>query len=97
MGGDQRVVVVAGRHHVRLLLLHLRALVPDWGPYLPHLARGNWRIHGASLLDRERVVILLAIGQSVVAIGVGAAANRSAPLRAGAVLGNAAALGLWWR
>ena len=41
--------------------------------------------------------IILALGESVVAIGVGAAAKPiSTPLLLAAILGVAAAIGLWW-
>jgi low temperature requirement protein LtrA len=55
---------------------------------------GNWRIHSAPhWTERHGLFIILALGESVVAIGVGAAGQPiSAPLLAAAVLGVAAAL-----
>jgi low temperature requirement protein LtrA len=59
---------------------------------------GNWRLHSvAHLTERHGLFMILALGESVVAIGVGAAQQPiSAPLLVAAVLGVAAAVGLWW-
>jgi low temperature requirement protein LtrA len=51
----------------------------------------------AHLTERHGLFIILAIGESVVAIGMGAAEQPiSGPLLLAAVLGVAAAVGLWW-
>jgi low temperature requirement protein LtrA len=79
-------------------LLFAAALLVEWvGLYLTAW-HGDWRLHSAAhLTERHGLFIILAIGESVVAIGVGAAAQPiSAPLLAAAVLGVAAAVGLWW-
>jgi low temperature requirement protein LtrA len=67
-------------------------LVEGVGAYLTS-RHGNWRLHSvAHLTERHGLFIILAIGESVVAIGVGAAQQPiSAPL-----LLAAAAVGLWW-
>jgi low temperature requirement protein LtrA len=72
-------------------------LVEGLGVYLVS-RHGNWRLHSvAHLTERHGLFMILAIGESVVAIGVGAATQPiSAPLLAAAVLGVAAAVGLWW-
>jgi low temperature requirement protein LtrA len=50
----------------------------------------------AHLTERHGLFIILALGESVVAIGVGAAQPISAPLLFAAILGVVAAVGLWW-
>jgi low temperature requirement protein LtrA len=72
-------------------------LVEGVGVYLTS-RHGNWRLHSAAhLTERHGLFIILAIGESVVAIGAGAAQQPiSAPLLLAAVLGVAAAVGLWW-
>jgi low temperature requirement protein LtrA len=72
-------------------------LVEGVGVYLT-ARHGNWRLHSvAHLTERHGLFIILAIGESVVAIGVGAAQQPiSAPLLVAAILGVAAAVGLWW-
>jgi low temperature requirement protein LtrA len=85
-GGQVQTVFFAG------------ALVVDWGGIYLTSREGNWRIHSAShWTERHGLFIILAIGESVVAIGAGAADQPvSAPLLVAAVLGIAAALCLWW-
>jgi low temperature requirement protein LtrA len=78
--------------------LFAAALLVDWaGVYLTS-REGGWRLHSAGhWTERHGNFILLAIGESVVAVGAGAAQQPiSAPLLAGAVLGVAVAVGLWW-
>jgi low temperature requirement protein LtrA len=79
-------------------LLFTAALLVDWGGIYLTSRQGNWRLHSvAHLTERHGLFIILAIGESVVAIGVGAAQKPiSAPLLLAAVLGVAAAVGLWW-
>jgi low temperature requirement protein LtrA len=79
-------------------LLFTAALLVDWGGIYLTSRRGNWRLHSvAHLTERHGLFIILAIGESVVAIGVGAAQKPiSVPLLLAAVLGVAAAVGLWW-
>ena len=74
------------------------ALLVDWaGVYLTS-REGDWRLHSAGhWTERHGNFIILAVGESVVAIGAGAAQQPiSAPLLVGAVLGVAVAVGLWW-
>jgi low temperature requirement protein LtrA len=75
-------------------------LVEGVGVYLlsRHGRWGNWRLHSvAHLTERHGLFIILAIGESVVAIGVGAAEQPiSAPLLVAAILGVAVAVCLWW-
>jgi low temperature requirement protein LtrA len=79
-------------------LLFALALLAEWvGAYLPS-RQGNWRLHSpVHLSERHGLFIILAIGESVVAIGFGAAEQSiSVPLLFAAVLGVAAAVCLWW-
>jgi low temperature requirement protein LtrA len=79
-------------------LLFAGALVIDWVPIYLTSRHGNWRVHSAGhWSERHGLFIILAIGESVVAIGVGAAQKPiSAPLMVAAILGVAVAIGLWW-
>jgi low temperature requirement protein LtrA len=75
------------------------ALVADWGAtYLTSRGGGGWRINSRShWVERHGNVIILALGESIVAIGTGA---RDQPiswtLLAGAVLGILIATTMWW-
>ena len=58
--------------------------------------RGSWRVHSAShWSERHDLFVILAIGESILAIGIGAADQPiSTPLIVAAVLGVAVAIGL---
>jgi len=79
-------------------IMFAAALILDMGGVYLTSIRGNWRIHNpAHFTERHNLFIILAIGESVVAIGAGAAGHPlSAPLLVAAVLGVGAAVGLWW-
>jgi low temperature requirement protein LtrA len=59
---------------------------------------GNWRIQSAAhFAERHALVVLLALGESVVAIGVGAASlHLDATVIVASVLAIGIGLGLWW-
>ncbi|MDQ0736818.1 low temperature requirement protein A [Arthrobacter agilis] len=61
-------------------------------------AGGNWRVHSAAhWTERHGLVIILALGESIVAIGVGASQEPvSIPILLGAVLGIGLSVSLWW-
>jgi low temperature requirement protein LtrA len=72
-------------------LLFAGALLVDWGGIYLTSRQGSWRVHSAGhWTERHGNFVILAIGESVVAIGVGAAQQPiSAPLLLAAVLGVA--------
>jgi low temperature requirement protein LtrA len=56
-----------------------RAIVVDWGGIYLTSREGNWRIHSAShWTERHGLFVILAIGESIVAIEAGAPTSRSA-------------------
>jgi low temperature requirement protein LtrA len=76
-------------------LLWLLALVIDLGgPYL--FGVEGWRLMPAHFAERHGLVLIIALGESIVAIGVGAEFGLDAGVVAGAVLGVAIAGALWW-
>jgi low temperature requirement protein LtrA len=96
--GAALLVVGALVGGVAQTLLFAAALLVDWvGIYLT-ARRGSWRLHSpVHLTERHNLFVILAIGESVIAIGVGAAEQPiSAPLLFVAILGVAAAVCLWW-
>ena len=74
------------------------ALAVDWGGTYLTSREGSWRVHSAThWTERHGLFVILAIGESIVAIGVGAAEQAiSVPLLLAAGLGVAAAMCLWW-
>ncbi len=71
------------------------ALVLDMGGPLVIDASG-WRLVPSHFAERHGLIIIVALGESIVAIGVGAAAGVDGGVIAAAVLGMAVACALWW-
>ncbi|MGR6319357.1 low temperature requirement protein A [Micromonospora soli] len=82
----------------RQTLFFAAALAVDWGVVYLTSRRGNWRIHSAThWTERHGLFVILAIGESILALGVGATNQPvSTPILVAAVLGIAVAIGLWW-
>jgi low temperature requirement protein LtrA len=80
------------------LLLFAVAMLVDWAGIYLTARHGDWRLHSpAHLTERHGLFIILALGESVVAIGVGAAGQAvSVSLLVAAVLGVGVAVCLWW-
>jgi low temperature requirement protein LtrA len=55
----------------------------------------NWRVEPAHFAERHRLIIIIALGESIVALGAGAG-NLDAGVVTGALLGIAVAAALWW-
>src|SRR5436190_5872005 len=64
------------------------------GPYL--FGSEGWKLVPGHFAERHGLIIIIALGESIVAIGVGATAGIDAGVVAAAVLGIALAGGLWW-
>ncbi|MDF2749669.1 MAG: low temperature requirement protein [Gaiellaceae bacterium] len=76
--------------------LWLLALAIDYaGPYVRGVS--GWRLHPAHFAERFGLIVIIALGESIVAIGIGAADETiTLSLGVAAVLGVAAACALWW-
>jgi low temperature requirement protein LtrA len=71
------------------------ALVLDMGgPYL--FGADGWRLVPGHFAERHGLIVIIALGESIVAIGVGARAVIGAGVVAAAVLGIVIAAALWW-
>jgi low temperature requirement protein LtrA len=72
------------------------ALIVDYGGLVARGVEG-WRIEPGHFAERHSAVIIIALGESIVALGVGAARVRlDAGVIVGALLGTATAAALWW-
>lgn len=71
------------------------ALVLDVGGPLLFGVEG-WRLVPGHFAERHGLIIIIALGESIVAIGVGASAGVDAGVVTAAVLGTAVAAALWW-
>jgi low temperature requirement protein LtrA len=71
------------------------AILIDWGePAL--FGVGGWRLVPAHFAERHNLVIILALGESIVALGVGAEIDLDAAVITAVALGVALASALWW-
>jgi low temperature requirement protein LtrA len=71
------------------------ALVLDMGgPYL--MGSEGWKLVPGHFAERHGLIVIIALGESIVALGVGAQAGVDAGVVAAAVLGVGVAAALWW-
>jgi low temperature requirement protein LtrA len=56
----------------------------------------GWKLVPGHFAERHGLIVIIALGESIVAIGVGAEAGVDAGVVAAAVLGIAVAAALWW-
>jgi low temperature requirement protein LtrA len=56
----------------------------------------GWRLVPRHFAERHNLVIILALGESIVALGIGAQVELDASVITGAVLGMGLAAALWW-
>ena len=75
--------------------LWMLAIVIDGGGPAPFGLAG-WRLVPGHFAERHNLVIILALGESIVALGIGANVDLSAGVIAAAVLGTALASAIWW-
>lgn len=75
--------------------LWVLALVVDMGGPLVWGSDG-WRLSPEHFAERHGLIVIIALGESIVAIGVGAEAGVDAQIVIAAVAGTAVAACLWW-
>jgi len=77
------------------LALWMAALALDMlGPYL--FGSEGWKLVPHHFAERHGLIVIIALGESIVAIGVGAEAEVDAGIITAAVLGTALAAAMWW-
>src|SRR2546428_662295 len=76
------------------ILWWLGLLLDMGGPYL--FGAEGWRLAPGHFAERHGLIVIIALGESIVALGVGAQAHVDAGVVAAAVLGIAAVGALWW-
>ena len=75
--------------------LWLLALALDLGgPYL--FGADGWKLVPRHFAERHGLIVIIAIGESIVAVGVGADAKVDPGIVVAATLGTAVAAALWW-
>jgi low temperature requirement protein LtrA len=78
----------------QLSLWAVAILIDFGGPAIFGVA--GWKLVPAHFAERHGLIIILALGESIVVLGVGAHLDLSAGLITAAVLGVALASALWW-
>jgi low temperature requirement protein LtrA len=71
------------------------AILVDWGGPALFGMRG-WKLVPGHFAERHSLVIILALGESIIALGVGAQIDLTAGVVTAAVLGIGLAAALWW-
>jgi low temperature requirement protein LtrA len=91
------LIVLAGvLHGTPRALAWIAALVVDYGG-LAVAGTSGWRVQASHFAERHGAFIIIALGESIVAIGVGAAGlPLDAGIITGALLGVVVASALWW-
>ncbi|MEX2048579.1 MAG: low temperature requirement protein A [Gemmatimonadota bacterium] len=56
----------------------------------------GWRLEAGHFAERHALIVIIAIGESIVAVGVGATTELGTGVIAAAILGLAVAAALWW-
>jgi low temperature requirement protein LtrA/transcriptional regulator with XRE-family HTH domain len=75
--------------------LWLLAIAVDWG--LPAVSGvEHWQLVPAHFAERHNLVIILALGETVVALGAGPTIDLTAPVLVAAALGVGLAATFWW-
>jgi low temperature requirement protein LtrA len=64
------------------------------GPYF--FGAEGWKLVPAHFAERHGLIIIIALGESIVAIGAGASAEIDLGVVLGAVLGTSVAAAMWW-
>src|ERR1700722_10383047 len=79
---------------LQLALWGLALLLDAGGPYL--FGADGWKLVPGHFAERHGAIVTIALGESIVAIGVGAHEKIDAGIVAAAVLGMVLAASLWW-
>ena len=97
VGGTVLLLLAANTSGEAQLLLWGAAIVADYGGTLAIGSRG-WRLNSAShFAERHGLIVIVALGESIVAIGVGVTALPiSWPIIVAATLGLSVSASLWW-
>lgn len=79
---------------LRLTLWGLALVLDAAGPYL--FGAEGWKLVPGHFAERHGAIVIIALGESIVAIGVGARQKIDGGIAVGALLGMAVAAALWW-
>jgi low temperature requirement protein LtrA len=96
IGGAALLVGAGFLHgHARIAVWVIALAIDYLGPAVIGAGRG-WRIAPLHFAERHGLIILIALGESIVAIGVGAGFTLTAGVIVATVLGVVVVSALWW-
>lgn len=78
----------------QLLMWAIAVLFDVLGPFL--FGADGWKLVPEHFAERHGLIVIIALGESIVAIGVGASGQLDGGIAIGAVLGVVAISGMWW-
>jgi len=79
---------------LRVALWGLALLLDTGGPFL--FGQEGWKLVPGHFAERHGLIVLIALGESIVAIGVGSRVSLDAGIVAAAVLGMVVDAAMWW-
>jgi len=89
------LVAASYAHGALQAALWMAAIAIDWG--LPALSGvEHWQLVPAHFAERHNLVIILALGETVVALGAGTTVELTAPVVVAVALGVLLAAAFWW-
>ena len=80
--------------HLRVGIWGFALALDAGGPYL--FGADGWKLVPAHFVDRHAAIIIIALGESIIALGVGARTRLGGGIVTAAVLGVLVAAMLWW-
>ena len=80
--------------HARLAVWAAALVMDMAGPLV--IDTSGWRLVPGHFAERHGLILIVALGESIVAIGVGAEAGVDGGVIAAAILGTAVAAAVWW-
>ena len=94
VGAGLLFVAAAASGSLRVGIWGIALLLDMGGPFV--FGQDGWRLVPAHFAERHGAVVIIALGESIVALGVGARASIGAGVVAAGVLGVVVAAALWW-
>jgi low temperature requirement protein LtrA len=94
IGSGLLIAAALASEPLRLVLWGVALLLDMGGPYL--FGAEGWKLMPAHFAERHGLIVIIALGESIVAIGVGSRTKIGAGVVSGAVLGVVVTAALWW-
>jgi low temperature requirement protein LtrA len=94
IGAGLLFAAAAASGDLRVALWGVALLLDTGGPLL--FGQAGWKLVPGHFAERHGLIVIIALGESIVAIGVGARASIDAGIVAASTLGMVVAAALWW-